>query len=117
MPQRTVAVGALPTRPPMGELVVTTVVLVVLLLVCGVGWSTSLLRVGWVERIALAPAFGAASLTVAGLVIARGGFAMRGTPMVVAAILAAGGGWVVQAARIAAARRRTPSTEPVAGSS
>jgi hypothetical protein len=110
-----ITVGALPTRPPMGDLVLTTMVLVVLMLVCGVGWSTSLLRVGWVERIAFAPAFGAASLTVAGLVIARAGFAMRGVPMVTAAILAAGGGWVVMAARIAAAKRRAPSAEGETG--
>jgi hypothetical protein len=115
-PTTEIAVGAQPTRPTTGELVATTIVLVILLLVCGMGWSISLLRVGWVERIAFAPAFGVASLIVAGLVIARTGFAMRGAPMVTAAILAAGGGWVVQAARIAAMRRRGRPTEPTTGS-
>ena len=116
IPTTAVAVGAQPTRLPTSELVTTTIVLVVLLLACGFGWSTSLLRVGWVERIAFAPAFGAASLIVAGLVIARAGFAMRGAPMVTAAILAAGGGWGVRAASIVLARRRARSTERAPGS-
>jgi hypothetical protein len=115
-PTTGVAVGDRPIRPPTGDLVATTMLLVVLLLVCGVGWSASLLRVGWVERVAFAPAFGVASLTVAGLVIARAGFAMRGAPMITAAIVAAGGGWAVMAARIVVAKRRASSTEGRAGS-
>ena len=94
-----------------GSTIATTALLVVLLLICGFGWSASLLRVGWVERIAFAPAFGAASLTVAGLVIARAGAAMQGAPMIAAAIVAAGGGWVVMAVKFVVARRRADPTE------
>ena len=110
-PTTGVVAGDEPIRPPAGDLIATTALLVVLLLVCGFGWSASLLRVGWVERIAFAPAFGAASLTVAGLVVARAGAAMRGAPMVAAAIVAAGGGWAVMAVKIVVARRRADPTE------
>ena len=105
-PTAAVPVGALPSRPPSRDLIATTVGLVLLLFVCGIGWSVSLLRVPWVERVAFAPALGAASVTVAGLVIARAGFAMRGAPMVTAAIVAAGGGWAVLGAKVRFARRR-----------
>jgi hypothetical protein len=105
-PTADVPVGALPSRPPGRDLVATTVGLVLLLFVCGIGWSVSLLRVPWVERVAFAPALGAASVTVAGLVIARAGFAMRGAPMVTAAIVAAVGGWAVLGAKVRFARRR-----------
>ncbi|MGH2679810.1 MAG: hypothetical protein ACRDG8_04915 [Actinomycetota bacterium] len=103
--------GSMPARPPTGDLVGTTVLLVLLLLACGIGWSASLLRVGWIERVALAPVLGAAAVTVFGLVIARAGFAMRGAPMVTAAILAAGGGWAVLAGKAIFARRRAPDPE------
>jgi hypothetical protein len=115
-PTTEIAVGARPTRPSTSELVTSTIVLLILLLVCGLGWSISLLRLGWVERIAFAPAFGTASLIVAGLVIARAGFAMRGAPMVTATVVAAGGGWAIHAARIVLDRRRSRSTEPAPGS-
>jgi hypothetical protein len=111
-PTADVVVGALPSRPPTRDLVGTSVALVVFLVACGIGWSVSLLRVGWVERVAIAPALGVASVTVAGLVIARAGFAMRGVPMVAAAIVAAGGGWAVLAARVLLARRRDRRSEP-----
>jgi hypothetical protein len=55
-------------------------------------------------------------LIVAGLLIARAGFAMRGAPMMTAAIVAAGGGWVIHAARITLERRRARPSEPAAGS-
>lgn len=111
-PTHQVPIGALPSRPPTQDLVGATTMLVLLLLVCGLGWSVSLLRVGWVERVALAPALGAASVIVAGLVIARAGFAMRGAPMVLAAILAAAGGWAVLAAKTLVARRRDHRADP-----
>jgi hypothetical protein len=98
--------GARPSRPTTPELVGSTIALVLLLVACGIGWSVSLLRVGVVEQLALAPALGAAALTVAGLVIARAGFAMRGAPMIAAAAVAAGGGWVVLAAGMFLRRRR-----------
>jgi hypothetical protein len=105
-PTGDVAAGDLPSRPPTRDLAATTVVMVLLLVVCGIGWSVSLLRLGWVERVAFAPALGAASVTVFGLMIAQAGFAMRGASMVTAVILAAGGGWAILAARRLLASRR-----------
>jgi hypothetical protein len=111
-PTAQVPVGGLPSRPRIRDLVGATTMLVLLLLACGLGWSVSLLRVGWVERVALAPALGAASLIIAGLVIARSGFSMRGAPMVMAAIAAAAGGWAVLAAKTLVVRRRIRLADP-----
>jgi hypothetical protein len=117
-PVAEVAPGAPPSRPTTSELVGSTAALVLLLAACGIGWSVSLLKVGVVEQVALAPALGAASLIVAGLVIARAGFAMRGAPMITAAAVAAGGGWVVLAARafLRRRRRRAIGSDRVSGS-
>jgi hypothetical protein len=111
-PSGPVSVARLPSRPAMSELMTWTLALVALLVACGLGWSRALLRVGWVEGVALAPAFGAASITVVGLLIARAGFAMRGAPMVWAAVVAAAAGVLAWAARSLVERRRPAEPTP-----
>lgn len=79
--------------------------LLLLLLGVGLGWTVGLVPRSWVTRASLAPAFGFATLGLAGLVADRLGLLLHGTTAVIVLAATAIAGWGPVAVR--AARRRS----------
>ena len=63
------------------------------LAVLGSGWSVSLVESDWLERTALAPAFGIAALVVGGVIADRLGLGLTGGPAVGLVVVVAALGW------------------------
>ncbi len=97
-----------PVRPPTRDMVLQTLVSVLLLIVCGIGWSVSLLKSDWITRLMLSPSFGMTAITLVGILGGRAGLSMRGTPMIVITALAAASGWVLPAVRLLRPRSEPP---------
>ncbi|MEX0991222.1 MAG: hypothetical protein WD004_03005 [Actinomycetota bacterium] len=76
------------------SLVWRTTLLLMWLAVAGLGWSVSLIEAPWAYRLALAPAFGIATLALGGVVGSRFGASFSGTPIKVVTVVAALLGWV-----------------------
>ena len=89
-----------PVRPPTRDMVLETLLSVVLLIVCGAGWSVSLLKTGWTDRLMLSPSFGMTAITLIGILGGRAGVSMRGKPMIGLTAVAAVSGWVLPAVRV-----------------
>ena len=94
---------------PMGPLELGSLALAVLcvLTVAGAGWSAGLVPAGWLGRVALSPAFGIASLVVAGIVADRLGVRLAGPVGAWTPVLAAAAGWGLFATRALRERRRS----------
>jgi hypothetical protein len=108
---RTVPSGpAIPA--PVGPLRGAALALVVLFLpaAVGLGWSASLGPEGWLERLALAPAFGIGTLVVGGVVAGRLGATMAGAAAAVLITVVAAAGWAPFVARGRARRPGGPPT-------
>jgi hypothetical protein len=112
-----------PVRPPTRDLVLETLASVLLLIVCGIGWSVSLLKTGWTVRMMMSPSLGMAAITLVGILGGRAGMSMMGRPMIVLTAVAAASGWIFPATRLL--RRpgrkgqpapRPDATDPGAGS-
>lgn len=107
----TISVPRLPA-PPRNESLVGLAVLTLLgLAAAGMGWSSSLLPAGWLERVACAPAFGIAALALGGYAADRLGFRLTGASGVVVALAVAVLGFAPLAVR-GVRRRPGPSGEP-----
>ncbi len=107
----TITVPRLPD-PPRNESLVGLAVLTLLgLAAAGMGWSSSLLPAGWLERVACAPAFGIAALALGGYAADRLGFRLTGASGVVVALAVAVLGFAPLAVR-GVRRRPGPSGEP-----
>jgi hypothetical protein len=96
--------GDLPSPSPLG-LVGWAVTALLFLGAVGLGWSAAGVPGAWLERVALAPAFGIAVLVLGGLVAARVGADGPGPRPVLAVGLAAIG-WAPAAWRALQRRRR-----------
>jgi len=106
-PRATALTGSAPTVPaPLGgvKLALLTAAFLLTLAVLGSGWSVSLVEADWLERTALAPAFGIAALVVGGVIADRLGLGLTGGPAVGLVLVVAALGWAaVSAVRV---RRR-----------
>jgi hypothetical protein len=83
--------------------------------VAGVGWTASLVPTGWLERLAVAPAFGIAALCVAGVAADRLGFSLIGPAGIGVSALAAALGWSPLAVRRFLTGRDTDRVDGVKG--
>jgi hypothetical protein len=93
-------------RPTPGRtLILRAGAVLLILFVVGLGWSAGLIPSGWFERLALAPAFGIATLSLAGVVADRVGVLASGPPGVAIAALTAAAGWSILASRRVRASR------------
>jgi hypothetical protein len=81
----------------VGELLRATAIAVGLLVVTGLGWALALTRIRVVDAVALAPALGAATLVILGLVAGRLGVSFAGGGGVAVAVAVAAGGWIAWA--------------------
>ena len=93
-PPSTLSFAGPPVRPSTRDLVEETLLGVLLLTICGIGWSVGLLRSGWITRIMLAPCLGMAAIMVVGILGGRAGLSMTGSTMVGLTGVAAIVGWV-----------------------
>ena len=84
------------------------------LAVAGVGWSWSLLRLPWSDRLALAPALGLATLTLGGFIVGMQGVTLREGAGRWTVVGVAAAGWLVWAGRLAWIRwvRTAPAEQP-----
>lgn len=80
-------------RPSAGDLVSGTAASLAVLLVAGLGWAACLADVSWLSRVGMAPAFGAAFLTLAGVAAGRVGWASSGGRGIVLLVAVGVGGW------------------------
>jgi hypothetical protein len=108
-----------PAKPPAPmtpvELALLTAALLGVLGVVGGGWSAALVPAGWLERLAVAPAFGIAMLVLVGVVVGRLGATMdAGTAAFVAASSAAAG-WALFAYPSVLPSVRRPGSGRAAG--
>jgi hypothetical protein len=106
-PQPTVPiVASAPIEAPSAPALVGIALAVLLFFVAaGLGWTASLVPTGWLERVAVAPAFGIAALCVAGVAADRLGLGLLGPSGVGVSALAAALGWSPLAVRLFLARR------------
>lgn len=63
--------------------------------VAGIGWSWALVPTSWLGRLGVAPAFGAAALTLVGTMADRLGIGFTGSDSLIIAAVSAASGWVV----------------------
>jgi hypothetical protein len=98
-----------PKQQPLGRLIVGAVLVLLVMGIAGLGWST-LLPVGWGARGALAPAFGISALAIGGLAADRVGMGLSGAPGLTVAAVVAAVGWAPFA--VAAIRRRRVAGRP-----
>jgi hypothetical protein len=103
-----------PVRPATRDLVLQTVASVLLLILCGLGWSVSLLKSGWTVRLMMSPSLGMAAISLVGILGGRAGVSMMGTPMVALTAVAAASGWILPAVRLF--RRSAVAPQPTPGS-
>ena len=93
-PSTGVQQAPLSTTPSARNLAVWTLLPLLLLLGCGIGWSVSLVPLGWAERAAMAPVLGLASVIIVADLSGVVGVPMHGGWPVAMAVIAAIGGWV-----------------------
>ena len=105
-----------PVRPATRDLVLQTVASVLLLILCGLGWSVSLLKSGWTVRLMMSPALGMAAISLVGILGGRAGVSMMGTPMVALTAVAAASGWILPAVRLFRRPAEVPQPAPGSGS-
>jgi len=84
-----------PIRTEPAELLRVTTIALALLLVSGIGWTLALTRPPIVDAVGLAPAIGAASLVIVGLVAGRLGASYADGGGVAIAAATAAAGWLV----------------------
>ena len=77
--------------------------------VAGIGWSWALVPTTWLGRLGVAPAFGAAILTVVGTMADRLGVALTGFGSLAIVLVSAAAGWLVAVAGM------RPRTDPGLG--
>lgn len=106
-PQPTVPIpAAAPIVAPSAPALVGIALAVLSFLVAvGLGWAASLVPTGWLERVAVAPAFGIAALAIVGVVADRLGLRLLGPTGMGVSAFAAGLGWSPLAVRRFLARR------------
>jgi hypothetical protein len=114
-PQPAFPIEAAPRpEPDRGKIVVDAIVLLAFVLLPGLGWSAGLLDVSWLSRVGLAPAFGMATLMLAGIPVAMIGKPLGGVTSWAIVVGTALAGWIVLVARELWRRRnrsRAPSVE------
>jgi hypothetical protein len=93
-PSTGVQQAPLSTTPSARSLALWTLLPLLLLLGCGIGWSVSLVPLGWAERAAMAPVLGLASVIIVADLSGVVGVPMHGGWPVAMAVIAAIGGWV-----------------------
>ena len=93
-PPSSLSFAAPPVRPTTRDLVDQTLLSLLLLTVCGIGWSVGLLGSGWTDRLMLAPSLGMGAIMIVGILGGRAGLAMTGPTMVGLTAVAAIVGWV-----------------------
>jgi hypothetical protein len=96
-PGRAIAASPAPDPDPR-RLASASLLLLLFLGVAGLGWTASLLDAGWLARVALAPAVGAAAISMATLPFARIGGPVGAGGAWITYLTIAAGGWVVLAA-------------------
>jgi hypothetical protein len=96
--------------PPSGygwlELLAAAVLALVVLAVAGSGWTVATLDVSGLSAFGLGPAFGVASLVLAGTVAGRFGLSLDRSGGVAMVLATTAGGWALVAGRRTAARYR-----------
>ncbi|MFL5799199.1 MAG: hypothetical protein ACJ77A_14865 [Actinomycetota bacterium] len=110
----TLTVPRLPDPPRNSSLVVLAVLTLLGLAVAGMGWSSSLLPTGWLERVGCAPAFGIAALALGGYAADRLGVRLTGASGAGVALAVTVLGFAPLAVR-SVRRRRGPSVAPGRG--
>jgi hypothetical protein len=100
--------------PSSRDLVSAVAVSLAVLMVAGLGWAGGLVEGTWLTRIGLAPAFGAAFLTLAGVVSGQAGWRSTGGEGRALILAVAVAGWV-SALLILRARRRNDRAVSVEG--
>ncbi len=101
--------------PGRGRLGARFALILLVWLATGLGWSVAFTPAGWLERIALGPAFGLATLAIAGLLVDAAGAILRGPPGVLALVTAALAGWGAAAWKRPRGRRHSPPAAAGAG--
>jgi hypothetical protein len=87
-------VASAPVEAPSAPALVGIALAVLLFFVTvGLGWTASLVPTGWLERVAVAPAFGIAALCLAGVAADRLGLGLLGPAGAGVSALAAALGW------------------------
>lgn len=95
-----------PVEAPSPPALVGSALAVLLFFVAvGLGWTASLVPTGWLERVAVAPAFGIAVLCLAGVAADRLGLGLLGPTGVAVSVLAGALGWAPLAVRRFVGRR------------
>jgi hypothetical protein len=106
-----------PIESPSAPALVGTALAVLLFFAgAGLGWTASLVPTGWLERVAVAPAFGIAALSVVGVAADRLGLGLLGPTGVALWVVAAALGWSPIAVRWILARRAGDRSEDPASS-
>jgi hypothetical protein len=85
---------AVPTPLSPVQLGLVAAAFLLLLALAGGGWAAALVDAGWLERAALAPAFGIATLVIGGVLADRLGVSLTGPAAEVVAAGVATAGWV-----------------------
>jgi hypothetical protein len=98
--------------PTAGSLVSWIAWSFLVLAVAGLGWSWGLLRPPWLDRLALAPALGLATLSIGGFIVGMQGVTLHGAAGRWTAGGVAAAGWFVGAGRWAWFRWVRPEPAP-----
>jgi hypothetical protein len=97
--------------PSAPVLVATALAVLLFFAGAGLGWTASLVPTGWLERVAVAPAFGIASLSLVGVAADRLGLRLLGPTGIALWVVAAALGWSPIAVRWIRARRAGDRSE------
>jgi hypothetical protein len=92
-PPDPIVVSAPIEAPSAPTLIVIALAVLLFFAAAGLGWTASLVPTGWLERVAVAPAFGVAALCVAGVAADGLGLSLLGPAGVGVSALAAAVGW------------------------
>jgi hypothetical protein len=104
-----------PTPLSAASLVVLWAAFLAVLVGVGAGWSAAFVRAAWVERLALSPAFGIATLVLGGVLADRAGVRPTGAPGAALVVAIAAAGWGMFAIIGRRTGGSTPSTVGQAG--
>ena len=100
------------SAPTAGSLLSWTAWSFLVLAVAGLGWAWGLLRLPWLDRLALAPAIGLGALIAGGFVVGMQGVTLRAGAGRWTAAGVAAAGWLAGAGRWAWERWRRKDPEP-----
>ncbi len=103
-----------PVPLPAPWLAALWVAFVAVLSIAGAGWTAALVRAGWVERLALSPAFGIATIVLGGILVDPVGVRTTGVGGAMVVVAVAVCGWVVFAVGERRRRRASGLWAPVA---